>query len=103
MSHLPVRPAAAGSDPREVEPSVSEFVSSLDPSFRAQELGFVVSSIAHNIELTAAAERRSWFQRLLGRQPEGLVGTLAAVRQRAGAHARLPGSAEDHDTRRWSR
>jgi uncharacterized membrane protein YccC len=61
-------------------------VSSLDPSFRAQELGFAVTSIAANIDLTAAAERRSWLERLLGRQPKGVVGTLSAAQQRAGSH-----------------
>ena len=41
----------------------------LDPTFRAQELSFAVSQIASNIDLAAAAERRSWIERLLGRQP----------------------------------
>jgi len=68
------------------ERHLSEFITSLDPSFRAQELGFAVSSIAHNIDLTAAAERRSWLQRLLGRQPEGLAGTLSVAQARASAH-----------------
>ncbi len=65
---------------------VSEFITSLDPSFRAQELAFAASSVAHNIDLTAAAERRRWWARLLGRQPEGLAGTLATAQERAGAH-----------------
>ena len=45
-----------------------------------------MSVIADNIDLTAAAERRTWWQRLLGRQPAGVVGTIAAAEQRAGAH-----------------
>jgi uncharacterized membrane protein YccC len=65
---------------------VREFISSLDPSFRAQELGFAVSLIGDNIDLTAAAERRGWVARLLGRQPEGLGGTLSAAQERATAH-----------------
>ena len=64
----------------------TELVSSLEPSFRAQELGFAVSVIASNIELTAAAERRTWWQRMLGRQPAGVLGAVAAAEQRAGAH-----------------
>jgi uncharacterized membrane protein YccC len=64
----------------------SEFLTALDPSFRAQELAFAVSALARNIDLTAAAERRGWLQRLLGRQPEGLPGTLVAAQERAGAH-----------------
>jgi uncharacterized membrane protein YccC len=61
-------------------------VSSLDPSFRAQELGFAVTNIARNIDLAAAAERRTWLQRLLGRQPQGIAGTFSAAQQRATAH-----------------
>jgi Fusaric acid resistance protein-like len=65
---------------------VTEFISSLDPSFRAQELSFAVSLIAGNIDTTAAAERRSWLQRLLGRQPQGLSGRLSAASERATSH-----------------
>ncbi|MGI8715703.1 MAG: FUSC family protein, partial [Solirubrobacteraceae bacterium] len=61
-------------------------VSALDPSFRAQELSFVVAQIAANSDVAAAAEQRSWLQRLLGRQPPGLQGPLAAAQERAGAH-----------------
>ncbi len=61
-------------------------VSALDPSFRAQELSFVISQVALNTDFAAAAERRSWLERLLGRQPEGLRGPLAAATERAGAH-----------------
>jgi uncharacterized membrane protein YccC len=80
---LPVRslrpsvgdPAAGG------EPA-GEFITSLDPAFRAEELSYAVSLIARNVELTAAAERRSWRDRWLGRQPEGVPGTLSAARER---------------------
>jgi uncharacterized membrane protein YccC len=61
-------------------------VSALDPSFRAQELSWVVSQVAVNTDFAAAAERRSWVERLLGRQPEGLRGPVAAASERAGAH-----------------
>jgi len=67
-------------------PGASEFITSLDPSFRAQELAFAVSSIGANIDLTAAAERRGWLAQLLGRQPEGIAGTLSAAQERATAH-----------------
>jgi len=86
MEYLPVRRTPAVSDQEIVDGHVSELITSLDPSFRAQELGFAVSTIAHNIDLTAAAERRSWLERLLGRQPEGLAGTVSAAQQRATAH-----------------
>jgi Fusaric acid resistance protein-like len=61
-------------------------VSSLDPSFRAQELSFVVAQIATNTEFAAAAERRGLVDRLLGRQPAGFASVLSAARERAGSH-----------------
>jgi uncharacterized membrane protein YccC len=73
---LPVRSPQPASDP------AGEFITSLDPAFRAEELSYAVSLIARNVELTAAAERRSWAERLLGRQPEGVPGTLSAARER---------------------
>jgi hypothetical protein len=39
-----------------------------------------------NIDLAAAAERRSWLDQLLGRQPAGLPGPLSAAQERAGSH-----------------
>ncbi len=65
---------------------VDDAVSALDPSFRAQELGYVVSQIALNVDRAAAAERRTWLDQLLGRQPAGLPGALSAAQERAGAH-----------------
>jgi hypothetical protein len=62
-------------------------VSALDPTFRAQELSFVVAQIGANIEAVAAAERRSWLERLLGRrQPAGLPGPLSSAQERAASH-----------------
>ncbi len=72
----PVSNPAVGGGP------VSEFITSLDPAFRAEELSYAVSLIARTVELTAAAERRSWRERWLGRQPEGVPGTLSAARER---------------------
>jgi uncharacterized membrane protein YccC len=65
---------------------VVEIVSSLDPSFRAQELAFAVGQVAANVQRTVLAERRSWLDRVLGRQPDGLPGAFAAARERAAAH-----------------
>ncbi len=82
---LPIAaPAAPGG--AAVDSRIGEFISSLDPSFRAQELSFVVSQIARNVDLAAAAERRSWLERLVGRRPPGLTGTLSAAGERAAAH-----------------
>jgi len=79
---LPVRSLRPASDPAAGGEPVSEFITSLDPAFRAEELSYAVSLIARNVELTAAAERRSWRDRWLGRQPEGVPGTLSAARER---------------------
>ena len=58
----------------------------MDPSFRAQELSFVVAAVGRNIDLAAAAERRSWLAQLMGREPTDVRGTLASAQERAGAH-----------------
>jgi hypothetical protein len=83
---LPVAAPAAAGGAVAVDSRIGEFISSLDPSFRAQELSFVVSQIARNVDLAAAAERRSWLERLVGRRPPGLAGTLSAAQERAAAH-----------------
>ncbi|MGN6678396.1 MAG: FUSC family protein, partial [Streptosporangiaceae bacterium] len=93
-AELPGRSAAGTAEPAvsmanpPAEPGarVSKLVSALDPAFRAQELGYAVTMIGRTIALTAAAERRSWLQRMLGRQPEGLPGSLSAAEERAAAH-----------------
>ena len=72
----PVGDPAAGGGP------AGEFITALDPAFRAEELSYAVALIARTAGLTAAAERRSWRERWLGRQPEGVPGTLAAARER---------------------
>jgi Fusaric acid resistance protein-like len=79
---LPAQPLRSASDLAAGGEPVSEFITSLDPAFRAEELNHAVSLIARNVKLTAAAERRSWRERWLGRQPEGVPGTLSAARER---------------------
>jgi uncharacterized membrane protein YccC len=64
-----------------------EVISALDPGFRAREMSFIVSQIGANIDFAAAAERRSWMERLLGRRPAGVPTTRAAAQERAGSHA----------------
>jgi uncharacterized membrane protein YccC len=68
-------------------PDAERVISSLDPSFRAQELSFIVAQIATNTGVAAAAARRSWVDRALGRQPEGIAGPISAAQERAGSHA----------------
>ena len=82
---FPAEPPAAPIDAERV-------VSALDPSFRAQELAFVVGQVAINAEFAAAAARRSWTDRVLGRQPSGFTGAFASIAERAGAHVRLNSS-----------
>ena len=81
-SRLPNDDAAAADASR----TAREVVSALDPSFRAQELSFVVGQVATNADYAAAAARRSWLQRTLGRQPAGFGGPLSSAQERAGAH-----------------
>jgi hypothetical protein len=69
-----------------VDAEVSEFASALDPAFRAQEASFMVGQIAANVAVIVAADARSWWERLLGRQPPGIGGPISSVRERAGAH-----------------
>ncbi|HEX4016768.1 MAG TPA: FUSC family protein [Frankiaceae bacterium] len=88
---LPVRRVTAGTATADggavdLEGGVTEVITSLDPSFRAQELSFAVTLIGGNVELLDGAERRTWWQRWLGRQPKGLSGTASVVQERAAAH-----------------
>ncbi|UXY23894.1 FUSC family protein [Streptomyces cynarae] len=80
-ARLPVHHAGAGT-PAQVHPVIG----ALDLSFRAQELGFATLQIADNVDLASAAERRSWPERLLGREPDAVARPLVAARERAAAH-----------------
>jgi uncharacterized membrane protein YccC len=77
--------AATGGDGSAGMDVVREFISALDPRFRAQELSYAVSQIGENIALTAAGERRTWWQRLLGKQPGNVSSTFDAGVERASA------------------
>jgi hypothetical protein len=76
---------------------VEALIAALDPSFCAQELSYAVLQIGSNIELTAAAERRPWLDRIRGRQPRGVPGTLSAAHVRATTHIQ-PGSVWLHNS-----
>jgi uncharacterized membrane protein YccC len=84
MSLVGVGPEPAGQ--AEHAGQAERYATALGPSFRAQELSFVTSAIVANIQLTVAALERTWWQQLLGRQPEGAGGALSSAQQRAGAH-----------------
>ncbi|MGW5047475.1 FUSC family protein [Streptomyces griseoluteus] len=64
-------------------------LTTLDTSFRAKQLGFATLQVARNTEVTAAAERRGWFERLLGHEPEALGGRVSSARARLSAHLNL--------------
>lgn len=78
----PPPPATAGGDAA-TDRVVDALVTALEPGFRAQELGFAAEQVAANVALLAAAERRGWLDRTLGRGPGGLAGPLAAAQERA--------------------
>jgi hypothetical protein len=73
-------------EPGDGQEHAMRVVTALDPSFRSQELSFVVLQIAANVDYAARAERRSWLDRVLGRQPAGFVGFLTAAQERAESH-----------------
>jgi uncharacterized membrane protein YccC len=83
---LPIAEFVGFSEAVDVDRRVAEFIAALDPSFRAQELTFATSQVGANVAMASAAERRSWTDRLLGRQPEGLSRTLTAAHERAASH-----------------
>ncbi len=68
------------------EEQVTEFVDSLEPGFRAQELGHVVSLVGANADLATAADRRGWIAALFGHQPGDVTGPFVAARERAKGH-----------------
>ncbi len=72
--------------PGDAQEHAMRVVTALDPSFRSQELSFVVLQIAANVDYAARAERRSWLDKVLGRQPAGFVGFLTAAQERAESH-----------------
>jgi uncharacterized membrane protein YccC len=91
-SELPSLPAETDSVAAMAEDHVDEVIDALDPSFRTQELSFLVSLIGRNIDEAARAEQRTFIGRLLGRSPvpslpgAALPGTLSAAHERALAH-----------------
>ncbi|WP_345637995.1 FUSC family protein [Rugosimonospora acidiphila] len=95
-SSLPIGSALVPTAPRENEAgeigaagklgAAGELVTSLGPSFRAQQLSFAASAIAANVTLIVAANRRTWWQHLLGRRPDGVESPLSSARVRAGSH-----------------
>jgi uncharacterized membrane protein YccC len=84
QSAIPLDRSAASSSDEDVE----KFVRSLDTSFRAEKIKYSVLNIASYVGLVAAADKRSWWAKLAGRQPEGAYGTFAAAKQRVSEYLR---------------
>jgi uncharacterized membrane protein YccC len=70
------------------EARVRKIVSSLDPSFRAQEVSFATTQIATHIEVAACAETNNVVDRLLERQNSGSTAASSTVRDWMTAYAR---------------
>jgi len=78
--------ATAGSEVTPERRDGARLGDSLEPSFRAQEVGFVASLVGANIELVADAERRAWLDTVVGLVPGEESSRLGAARARAAAH-----------------
>lgn len=65
-----------------------QLTSALAPSFRTREVGYAASLVGANVSGILVAERRGWWERLLGREPEGVLTPWRAARERAAAHWR---------------
>ncbi|MGP4091376.1 FUSC family protein [Streptomyces sp. KR55] len=81
VSRMPTQGAGDAS-----EPDLDTFIDSLDLSFRAQGVAFVVLQIAQNVSAARAAHQRSWWDRLLGRVTGAPDGPLTSAAERAAAH-----------------
>ncbi len=61
-------------------------------AFAHRSSPYITGQIATNVEYAAAASSRTWWQRLLGRQPSGFTGPWSSARERALAHAEASSS-----------
>ena len=82
----------------------SEFLTALDPSFRAQELSFAVSQIAQNIELAAPPSGAAGWSGCSAASPTGSAGALSRrTGARGGARRAALGVAAQQRARRRRR
>ncbi|MGA7834338.1 MAG: FUSC family protein [Acidimicrobiales bacterium] len=65
--------------------SVDRFLSSLEFSFRSREIGYASGRIATDVELAVTAERRRFFERVLGQEPD-FATAWASARARFRSH-----------------
>src|SRR6185437_6934812 len=54
-------------------PRANRLTTALAPSFRTREVGYAASLVGRNVTGVLLAERRSWWERLLGREPDGVL------------------------------
>lgn len=92
-------PVSGGASALPVNGRLATVISSLDPGFRAQELAYITDQIGGNARFAAAAAKRTWMRRLVGRQPAGFTGPLSSALERARAHA-TPNSSWLHNSLR---
>ncbi len=79
--------SAARPQPGGEPAAAAAMVSALDPSFRTQELAYVIEQIAANVDYAAAAGRRSWVRPAARASAIGIHGA-AQLRKGAGARPR---------------
>ncbi|MET7289301.1 FUSC family protein [Streptomyces sp. NPDC005573] len=82
----PVPSTAPGRVPVPAPGAADALIGALGPSFRAQNMSFVVTSIAGDIELAVTARLRGRRDRLLGRRPPGSDSALSSAQERFAAH-----------------
>jgi uncharacterized membrane protein YccC len=59
---------------------------SFDRTFRLQEVAYGTTRLGLGVRAMALAERRPWWQRLLGHDPDGVPSSTAVARRRLAAH-----------------
>jgi uncharacterized membrane protein YccC len=64
---------------------VERFLAALEFSFRSREIGYATERIATDVEHAITAERRGFFERLLGHEPGG-TSPWSSARARIGSH-----------------
>jgi hypothetical protein len=78
--HLPIELEAAG------DLDAGSLMPALDRTFRLQEVAFGTTRLGDGVVAMAVAERRTWWQRFLGQDPEGVPSPTAVARRRISAH-----------------
>ncbi len=78
-------PSKGATNPNTTDSPVARLFSSLDFSFRSREVGYGVERIATDVDQAITAERRGFFDRVLGHEP-GDTTPLGSARARIASH-----------------